>query len=480
MKSLHEVFKSAFARNVLTLVTGTSLAQGIVFVSMPIITRLYSSADLGLLSVFVAITGIISIISCLSYELSIVLPNNDEDACNILGLAIIISMMVSGLSLILVFLFRYQLAELIGVKELGRWLWLAPPCILGMGTYQAFNYWSTRKKSFKRLSISRMVQSSTGSGIQIVWPMAIKPSPVGLIGGHVAGQLAASFILGWQIWRDDKTIFKDTLSAKEIKNSFFKYKNFPLYTAPIGFLNTLSSQIPAILLAFYFGPVIVGFYGLAYRALVSPMNLIGASLAQVFFPQATEEERMGQLAQITQKVFHKLFLLGFIPLLLFVGAAPDIFSILFGSVWRTAGVYSQMLCPWFFFQLISSPLCSVFYIVGKQHILLSWNIILFFSRIAAIIAGGLIKSPFMAIVLLGVTGVLMYGLLLLIVLRLTGAGRGALSSLKGLLIWIPYLIVYFLLIFWFKNNFFSLVLFCIFVIIYFLSILPKRDHKQGV
>jgi lipopolysaccharide exporter len=476
MKSLHEVFKSAFARNVLTLVTGTSLAQGIVFVSMPIITRLYSSADLGLLSVFVAITGIISIISCLSYELSIVLPNNDEDACNILGLAIIISMMVSSFSLVLVFLFRYQLAELIGVKELGRWLWLAPPCILGMGTYQAFNYWSTRKKSFKRLAISRMVQSSTSSGVQVVWPMTIKPSPTGLIGGQVIGQLTASLVLGWQIWRDDKNIFKSSLSGKHIKSLAVKYRSFPLYTAPVVLVNTISLQIPAIILAYYFGPVVVGFYGLTYRVLIAPMNLVGTSFGQVFFPKATEEDRLGQLAQITQKVFSKLFLVGFIPMLLFVGAAPDIFTYVFGASWQTSGIYAQILCPWFFFQFISSPLTSIFYIREKQRTFLLWNIVLLCSRIVVISIGGLMKNQMIAIALLGISGALMYGLLIMIIFHLTGGGHVALIPLKKIIIWIPLVVIYFFLISY-LSPLYSLILFGTYISTYFICLRPELNRN---
>ncbi|NMA32135.1 MAG: oligosaccharide flippase family protein, partial [Candidatus Methanofastidiosa archaeon] len=264
------------------------------------------------------------------------------------------------------------------------------------------------------------------------------------------------------------------LSGKHIKSLAAKYRNFPLYTAPVVLINTISLQIPAIILAYYFGPVVVGFYGLTYRVLIAPMNLIGRSFSQVFFPKATEDNRSGELGQITQKVFSKLFLLGFIPMLLFVGVAPDIFIFLFGLSWHTAGIYAQILCPWFFFQFISSPLTSIFYILEKQQIFLFWNIGLLCSRIIVISIGGLMKSQMIAIILLGGSGVLMYGLLIVIIFYITGSGRAALKSLIRIIIWIPFVAIYLFSI-PYLNTFYSLLLFGTCMIIYFIFSRPKLN-----
>ena len=51
--------KSEFSRNVLTLMTGTTIAQAIPIGISPILTRIYSPEDFGLFALFLAITNII-------------------------------------------------------------------------------------------------------------------------------------------------------------------------------------------------------------------------------------------------------------------------------------------------------------------------------------------------------------------------------------------------------------------------------------
>ena len=75
--------KSEFTRNVLTLMTGTTIAQAIPIAISPILTRLYTPKDFGVLALFVAITSIFGSIANGRYELAIMLPKKDEDAINI-------------------------------------------------------------------------------------------------------------------------------------------------------------------------------------------------------------------------------------------------------------------------------------------------------------------------------------------------------------------------------------------------------------
>ena len=52
--------KSEFSRNVLTLMTGTTIAQAIPIAISPILTRIYSPEDFGLLALFLAVFSILS------------------------------------------------------------------------------------------------------------------------------------------------------------------------------------------------------------------------------------------------------------------------------------------------------------------------------------------------------------------------------------------------------------------------------------
>ena len=97
--------KSEFSKNVLTLMTGTTIAQAIPIAISPILTRIYTPEDFGVLALFVAITTIFGTIANGRYELAIMLPKKDEDAINIFALGFIITCFISLILLILVLIF---------------------------------------------------------------------------------------------------------------------------------------------------------------------------------------------------------------------------------------------------------------------------------------------------------------------------------------------------------------------------------------
>ena len=55
----------------------------------PLLTRLYSSEDFGLLSVYTSLLALIGVISSLRYELAIPLPEDDGEAVNVAVLSLI-------------------------------------------------------------------------------------------------------------------------------------------------------------------------------------------------------------------------------------------------------------------------------------------------------------------------------------------------------------------------------------------------------
>jgi O-antigen/teichoic acid export membrane protein len=57
--------KSSFARNVAVLVGGTAVGQAIVVLASPILTRLYTPEDFGVLAVYASLLGILSTVAAL-------------------------------------------------------------------------------------------------------------------------------------------------------------------------------------------------------------------------------------------------------------------------------------------------------------------------------------------------------------------------------------------------------------------------------
>lgn len=98
--------KGSFARNVLTLMTGTTLAQAIPIAVSPILTRLFSPAEFGVFAVYLAIVSVLAILATGRYELAIMVPKKDRDAAALAVAAFMLSLFVSLVILLVVFLFN--------------------------------------------------------------------------------------------------------------------------------------------------------------------------------------------------------------------------------------------------------------------------------------------------------------------------------------------------------------------------------------
>ena len=140
---------SEFNRNVLTLMTGTTIAQAIPIAISPILTRIYTPEDFGVLALFVAITSIFGSIANGRYELAIMLPKKDENAINIFALGLIITFSMSFILLVLVVLFNEQITELLKNDEISVWLYFVPIAVLFIGLYNMLAYYNNRKKYYK-------------------------------------------------------------------------------------------------------------------------------------------------------------------------------------------------------------------------------------------------------------------------------------------------------------------------------------------
>src|SRR5690606_27302972 len=69
-----------FARSVAVLATRSITGQVLVFLSVPVLSRMYSPEDFGALSVFSSVLGVIAIIATLRFENAILVPAKDDEA----------------------------------------------------------------------------------------------------------------------------------------------------------------------------------------------------------------------------------------------------------------------------------------------------------------------------------------------------------------------------------------------------------------
>ena len=411
--------KGSFTANVLTLMTGTTLSQILGIVIAPVLTRLYSPEDFGILALFIAISNIFVIMASWRYEMAIMLPHDHEDAAAVFSLSAFIVIFMSFLFLVIVALFRQSIAGLLKTPEITYWLWCTPVNIFLLGLVQIFNSWQSRMKNFSKLAATRLMAAVLSAGTSIGMGIWGHYGAMGLIAGQLAGSFFSAGILGGQIFKKDSKFFGNSFSRKNIIHQARTYYRFPLIDSWAVVANYASQRVPILILNYFFNNVIVGLYFLGYRVLHLPLHFINRSLSEVFYQRYEEKRKSYGKKDFLKRIIKILTVISFFPAVLLFVFAPLMFKIFFGAEWEVAGEYARILTPLLFFRFISSPIGSVLWSEGKNTLRLGWQCLLLIVSTVAFIIGGLSGNIYIALIIFSICGSLLYLLHIIIVLRVS-------------------------------------------------------------
>jgi lipopolysaccharide exporter len=477
--------RNGFSSNIIKLVSGSLVAQALLLLASPILTRYYTPEYFGLYSVFVSIVGILASISCLQVENAIVLPEQDHKAVNLLAASLLIALIFSGVMVPVALLAGPPLARLLNLPDLGNYLWLIPLITFFGGTtlgHPALNFWNTRTKRFGRVSITQVINTVIVLGIQLTAGFLGWASGGSLIMGACAGSIISTSFLLFMVLRESGGYLRANVSLKEMLTGIQRYRKFPIYDTWATLLNSISWQLPVFILSIFFSPAVVGFYSLGNSVLRTPMNILSSSISQVFFQRGAEAKIQGDLAAVVVKVFRLLVMLGLFPMLMFMLIGKDIFAVVFGSAWTDSGVYVQVLSIWMLFWFITSPLSVVFRILEKQNILLGLNVLIFSSRLISLLIGGYYGSITLALVLYAGTGVIVYGFLGYLIMAYSG--MPALDALKILfknfLGFVPFGVLFLLIKFITPNQLIHVLVAGCALLLYYSYMLLSRPEVRAL
>ena len=399
------------------LAGGTAVGQAVTVLASPLLTRLYTPEDFGLLAVFASLLMTLGVVASLRYQLAIPLPEEDQAAAHLVVVSLLAVTGMALLCLIAVIFFRHLLASLVETPALANYLWLLPPGLFLLGTYQVFNYWAIRKKAFTVIARTKLAQSLSMVAVQIG---GYTIGPVSLLLGQIAGQAAGSSSLGALIFRKHLKLF----GKMEARNVFWyakRYKRFPIFSSWAGAFNSAGAQLPPLLFAALFNPAAAGLYMLAHRVLSLPMTLVGRAVGQVFFSSGAEANRNGRLGQMVYTLHSRLSQIAMPPALFLFITGPDLFALVFGEKWRMAGEAARWLSPMLYIQFIVAPLSQVNAILEKQVHGLFLQGLLFFTRTIAIFSAWSLTGKFIpTVIFYGLGSCFAYLMFLFFIVHLSG------------------------------------------------------------
>lgn len=358
-------------RGMFTLALGSGIGRAIGVLSIPILTRIYTPDDYGVLSVFTALVFMLVPVLTLRYVIAVPLPKQEGTAMNLMVLSAVL-MLASVLFFTLVLLFFAEpLLSLISMEALAPWWWLIVLGMLATACYEIMTAWGTRRRGYRTIARTQVVQSVVGALIKILLGvLALKPG--GLLLGQVASQGGGVGTFVRSYHRDFRT-YRRHVTRHRMWVLARRYRGFPLFRLPSKFLLIYATQAPLLYFAAVYGAGASGHLGLAFAAMALPVTLVSQSLANAFFAELSSLDRRDVQTQwrIAIRVIKVVSVIS-LPIFLFLFFLARPLSVLvFGPDWATTGAFITALSPYIVVQLISNPITKIL-AVHEKHGLFLW------------------------------------------------------------------------------------------------------------
>ncbi len=353
---------SDFFKSVFILVSGTVIAQIITYALSPLISRLYSPSEMSFLTLFIRIISFLAVLSTARYEIAFPIPKRDEHAFTLYKSTFLFSVFISLISILFVLIIDYY-----DIKQefLNPILYYIPIGIFLVAYNNQGLNWAIRIRDFKAINLSKILQSSFNSILCVL---------VGFMSFGVNG-LLISFLVSLllsnypfiKVFIEKKISYKNFNSIGRNKVMLKLFSEFPKINLPHVLMDLTKDLIIAFYLIYKFDKEVLGLFDLSYRMLRIPIGLIGVSISQVLFKNtidlAAENKNIYKTVRNTISI---LFLISILPFGVLYFYGEEIFSFIFGEVWREAGVYSEIMAPWLMINFILSPVSQIPTVLKKQ------------------------------------------------------------------------------------------------------------------
>lgn len=363
-----------FNKNVLTLATGTSIAQIIPLLVAPILTRLYSPTEFGLLALFMAISSFLAIASTGGYEYAVTLPESEVDANAIIVLTLLSSLLVAAITLLVMIFSRGFIASILGNSSIEPWLLAVPFSVLLLATFSTLNFWHNRQKQYKTMGIGRITLTGTTSLSQILFGLN-KFGNGSMIVGAILGQLCATTLLARNYLMFSSAKWQDRWQYERVRKVAIDYIRHPTQLLPADLIGSAAMHLPIFIIASAHSPAAVGLYSLAYRLVSLPTTLVAEAIGQVYRQQASEEFRAGQgFNHLFVYTLFRTAAIASLPALFLFFYASDLIRIVFGDEWSAAGDITKIIVISSFFQFVITPIDNGALIVGATKYIFFWQL----------------------------------------------------------------------------------------------------------
>jgi lipopolysaccharide exporter len=366
------------------MVFSTVAMQLISILTIPILARLFSPESFGTHGSYRSLIIIISLILSFSLELAVVLPKGDFEKVRVYLTTFITVFSTAAIILILyycaLFFFNIDFFTFLFNKSDSSYIYIV---LLGAILVAITNLNQSRLvslKMFKKIAISRFILPLFFFIFSIFfYYLDFKFS------GLIYAQIVAYLFLFFFLQKFIKLNFK-SINKLVIKSIYKKYREIPLFTFPNSLLNTISLNLPLIILGILYSDTVVGYYAIGVKLVSLPVSFVSSSFSQIFYKKCVDlfNHSIDDLFPFVKKVMFILLGIGLIVFLFIYLLIPYLVPFFLGEQWLDSIKYLQYICFWQALMLVNSPVSTIAILLKKQKPLLFFQILYLLFRTLAL------------------------------------------------------------------------------------------------
>lgn len=420
---LRRIFPQNRVANSIYLLAGsTAMAHIIIIATMPVVTRLYTPAEIGIASLFLSFFGFWASTLSLRYENAILIATNDEESHVVQRLASFLVIVMSMLSIPVLWLLQHF--SILKFELLPSWTPLFVfPVLAGHGLFMVYRSWALRGGLVRPITHATIVRAAANAGTKLGWGF-LGGGVVGLLSAELAGAFVSMFKLMQSTTRHFAASIPSRIGMQQLLTTGKKYRKFPALETPSAWMDSLALVLPLPLIASLYGAEAAGWFGLARLVVSVPNAQIGAAVADVFqmeLAKAVLDNDGDRARSLFYSLLKKMALLGLIPLFGTILILPWVFPYIFGQQWDQAGSISAALAPWLYAAFVISPLSRALSVLQAQE----WKLVYDISAIGLILTCFYIGKNFNLeliefCILLSLLKMIGYGIYAVILVNLIG------------------------------------------------------------
>lgn len=382
IKRIKNLLGTEFARNVLTLMTGTVIGQAVALLLSPIVTRLFTPENFTTLELYTMLLNVLVVVATGKYEFAIMQPKDREDARLLVSLTVRIAFF-SSLSLMLILLFSSGwIASYYQNPDLKKWLWTLPFCLFAFAVFSCINFWFGRLKNFKVAATSKVWNSAASEPVKIATGL-MSWSSGGLILATLFGNISSA-IYSFKKFIEDEPLGITKISKKRMKELAIEYSDYPRYTIWGSIFSRLAQWAHIGMFSHFYGIYAVGYMALCRRVFMTPLNIISGSYGQVFYQRISEISDNRSLYKFYMKNLYRFLAFAGLCLVAVLLLPYGAMGFVFGEEWTKAIEFLKILVFWYALNFVTSSLSYIFYRLKAQRLTLVVDFVHFVIIVASI------------------------------------------------------------------------------------------------